>query len=144
MQTDPPAPTVFHYVDVTTLSEEERAKRAARRPDTPRGKRPTGVTRQVFESEIRDFLHALPGLFGNAHGDRVVAIALANPAANTASPLHVLATLRSMELPPGRLWTLFKECGGVSKEEGDHVDECDQLHVLSELWTRMMLTGSAG
>lgn len=107
---------------------------------TPRGVRPAAVTREVFESEIFEFLHAMPELFGNAHGDRVVAIALANPAAKTASPAHILATLKSLELPAGRLWTLFKECGGVSKADpaGDGTDESEQLVALGELWARLL------
>lgn len=111
-----------------------------RRPGTPRGQRPNDVMREVFEGEIVEFLRALSATFGNAHGDRVVAIALANPAAKTASPSHILATLRSLELPAGKLWELFKDCGGVSKEDsdGDGTNECEQLAVLGELWARLL------
>lgn len=117
---------------------ESRASQSARRPGTPRGVRPAHVAREVFESEIMSFLEALPDLYGNAHGDRTVAIALANPQAKTASPSHILATLQSLQLEPGTLWQLFKACGGVSKEEGDHTNECEQLEALSALWTRLM------
>jgi hypothetical protein len=119
---------------------EVLSNRSPRRPDTPRGTRSDAVAREVFEAEIVVFVQALVALFGSAHGDRTVAIALANPAANTAPPSHVLETLKSLELPPGRLWHLFKDCGGVSKEDpfGDGTNECDQLRVLGELWSRLL------
>ena len=116
------------------------AEPAPRRPGSPRGSRNAAVTREIFEAEIFILDAALPAMFGNAHGDRVVALALANPLAKTASPSHILATLTSLKLPPGRLWQLFKACGGVSKEEpsGDGTPECEQFAALGDLWARLM------
>lgn len=108
------------------------AEKTRHPPCTPRAERRA----EVFRAEQREFLDRLPGVFGSAHGDRVVAVALANPSAQTASPLTVLETIVLLKLQPGELWTKFKEAGGVSKELGN-VHESEQLEALRELWTRL-------
>lgn len=92
--------------------------------------------RAKFESEIYEAVAQLPQMFGNAHGDRVVTVAMMNPAAELASPKVVIETVRKASLSPGELWTMFKDAGGVSKAGGGP-DESEQLEPLKRVWKRL-------
>ena len=84
----------------------------------------------------------LQRLIGDHHGDRQVALALFNPAVGIdASPLAVLQQLQCVEPPPSRLWTLFKEHGGTSKEDNGGLAECDQHAALRATWHALCESG---
>ena len=95
------------------------------------------VSKEVFEAEIFQFMTNIQEIYAGCHGDHVVALALVNPLANTASPSAVLQVLQDAALPAGGLWARFKASGGVSKELG-HVDESEQLDALRTLWAGMV------
>eukprot|EP00966_Prymnesium_polylepis_P017483 403268-Prymnesium_polylepis.1 len=86
-----------------------------------------------FEAEVYEAVAQLQELFGNAHGDSVVCVALMNPALNVASPREVVSTVRNANLPTGELWTMFKNNGGVSKAGGGP-NESEQHEPLRLVW----------
>lgn len=89
-----------------------------------------------FATELLLALQRGASLFGNSHGDRVVARALMNPKARTASPMQVMDAVEASCSSPGQLWTLFKQSGGVSKADGA-VDESEQLEALRTTWASL-------
>ena len=95
------------------------------------------VSKEVFEAEIFEYMAIIQTMYKGLPGDHVVALALVNPLANTASPSAVLQVLQDAALPAGGLWARFKASGGVSKELG-HVDESEQLDALRTLWAGMV------
>jgi hypothetical protein len=86
-----------------------------------------------FEGEVYVAVAQLQEMFGNAHGDRVVCVALLNPVLNVAFPREVVSTVRDANLPIGQLWTMFKNNGGVSKAGGGP-DESEQHEPLRRVW----------
>lgn len=95
-----------------------------------------------FQAEIFEALPQLPQLFGNAHGDRVVCVALMNPELNVASPREVVETIRKAKLAGGELWVMFKDSGGVSKADGGP-NECEQLEPLRLVWEKLAAPNSS-
>ena len=68
----------------------------------------------------------------------MVGQSLCNPDANVgASPLVVLQRLDELRLRPGRLWEIFKEHGGTSKEDNGGVPESDQGLALRRTWSAL-------
>lgn len=119
--------------------DTERTERSAspaplRRRRSAEGK--SAVSKEVFTAEIFDYLANVERMYAGAHGDHVVAVALVNPLAHTASPRVVMAVLVDAALPAGELWNRFKAAGGISKEIGD-VDESQQLDAIRGVWTSL-------
>lgn len=90
----------------------------------------------AFAAEVLVALKQASEKFGNCHGDRVVARALMNPKAGLARPLKVMDAVEASCSEPGALWTLFKQCGGVSKADGAR-DESEQIDALKATWARL-------
>lgn len=88
-----------------------------------------------FEAEIIQAMQRDMSKFTH-HGDRVVTMALMNPALNIdASPRQVLSLVTRSKLSPGHLWTLFKSSGGRSKEDDESTpDESEQKEALQLVW----------
>ncbi len=94
--------------------------------------------REAFEREIYPAVAKLHQMFGNSHGDRVVALALMNPVFGLASPMSVVEKIQANNFVIGGLWTMFKDCGGVSKEEEGASPEHDQKEAVVKLWNTLI------
>ena len=55
------------------------------------------------------------------------------------SPSGVVRVLQQRALKLGELWTMFKECGGVTKEAAPSIDESEQIDVLVRLWSELVV-----
>lgn len=93
---------------------------------------------EQFEVEMNAAFERLDTLFAGLPGDRVVAGALLNPDLKIGSPTRVVDTLRDANLEAGNLWTLFKTCGGTTKELAPFTDECDQYDALKATWVSLL------
>ena len=76
-------------------------------------------------------------MFAGHPGDKVVAMALVNPAARLGSPSAVLDVLKRAELHASDLWLCFKGAGGRSKEDAGVVDETEQVEALTRAFERL-------
>ena len=121
-----------------TLPDTENATRSASPHMGRRGRSPEKfvVSRDVFKAEIYEYVDNIGKMYAGCHGDHVIAMALVNPLARTASPRVVMAVLVDAALPAGGLWARFKAEGGVSKELGD-VDESEQLEAIRGVWASL-------
>lgn len=99
---------------------------------------PTSKEVQKFTQDIDDAFQAIDRMHWGSHGDRVVAMALLNPELEIVdTPMQVAEELKQVVTVPAQLWTLFKECGGVSKELEPFEDEYDQHETLRKVWSRI-------
>ena len=103
--------------------------------------------RSSYRDELEGAVSALRTLCAGNHGDRVVGQALMNPSLKLAglvaglppaSPGGVVRVLQRCALRGGELWTMFKECGGVSKELSPFVDEAEQTEALVLVWSKLV------
>ena len=106
-------------------------------PEKPDG-RISDASYAQFASELPEALARLPLIFGNAHGDRIVASALMNPEIGVGFPHAVLDGICASHIVPGELWTTFKKSGGTSKALEPYVDEHMQHDALRATWTNLV------
>lgn len=100
-------------------------------------------TKESFEKEVYPAVAKLHEMFGNAHGDRVVALALMNPVFGLATPMSVVGMLAKSNLAAGGLWVMFKDCGGVSKEEEGALPESEQRDAVARVWDTLCRSTAA-
>lgn len=98
------------------------------------------VSTCFWSAQFANVAKFMPGVFSDCHGSRVVCVALMQTRVHeSATPRRVIKLVQDNGLKEAQLWTLFKSCGGRSKDDmaiaqQPIVEEHDQVDALRRVW----------